>query len=392
MKNKSFLSYIACVVVLYFVLLTQHMSVTAAAYDGFEAATDLSFNGDIEGPSVKFTTHSKGYYKILIACTTDSVKDKTVGITSEINYNANLTVNSLCLVAGMNYDYLGDYKLYVIGSPKSIPDSYQNIDDFKNDTACFVSELLITVKNRMPEPKNVVVPVSEKGITGNARVTWENDGFWHVVRATSMKTAKIVKTNHFDVPYMAGPCDVEITTMSNNLSLYANSNKIVRRIEFKNDNTNKENSYQSNATKVDSKKSIILPMATTVDGITYYVDKNGNAKVTHIADIKKVQIDHVTIEGKYFPVTSIAINAARGNKGLQRVVIGPRVKRIEKKAFYGCKKIKAVVINVDKTIFIGKNAFRKLGKNSMIYINGVKGKSKKKAVKMLIKQTNATVK
>jgi len=51
-----------------------------------------------------------------------------------------------------------------------------------------------------------------------------------------------------------------------------------------------------------------------------------------------------------------------------------------------------VKITANKSLKVGKNAFKKLHKNAKITVKGVKGKSKQKLIKKLKKQTNAVVK
>ena len=68
---------------------------------------------------------------------------------------------------------------------------------------------------------------------------------------------------------------------------------------------------------------------------------------------KKIVIpDQVTINGYTFQVTSIAGNAFKNNKNITTVIIGKNIKRIGKKAFYGCKSLRNITI---KTKLLKKN-------------------------------------
>ncbi|WP_408072306.1 leucine-rich repeat protein [Butyrivibrio sp. JL13D10] len=157
-------------------------------------------------------------------------------------------------------------------------------------------------------------------------------------------------------------------------------------------NSNGEGKPGKGDSKSKTVDSAALPMTVDVDGITYNIGIDGNATVTKIGPVKKAIINEVTVSGATYPVTAIADSAAKGNKKLQNLTISSNVKTIGKKAFYGCKKLKKVTIKANKSLTVGKKAFRKLPKGVTIYVKGVKGQAKKKLVRNIKKQTNATVK
>ncbi len=75
--------------------------------------------------------------------------------------------------------------------------------------------------------------------------------------------------------------------------------------------------------------------------------------------VKSVKIPKtVKIKGYTYKVTSIAANAFKGCKKLQKVTIGKNVKSIGKKAFSGCTKLSKVTIGTNVTT-IGLSAFEK---------------------------------
>ncbi len=156
-----------------------------------------------------------------------------------------------------------------------------------------------------------------------------------------------------------------------------------------------ENNETAPSAKVDNPptgEKSILPMTVTVNGITYYIDTNGIATVTKIDKVKKASINDVTVNGTTYPVNSINANACKENKKISSVTIGKNVAKVDKKAFYKCKKLKKVKITANKSFKVGKNAFKKLHKDAKITVKGVKGKSKQKLIKKLRKQTDAIVK
>ena len=97
---------------------------------------------------------------------------------------------------------------------------------------------------------------------------------------------------------------------------------------------------------------------------------------------KKVTIPaSVTIEGVTYKVTSVAAGALKNYKNLTKVTIGKNVTKIGKNAFYGCKKLKTIVIKSKKLKSVEKNALKGIKKNATIDVPNSKKKAKKKLLK-----------
>lgn len=79
--------------------------------------------------------------------------------------------------------------------------------------------------------------------------------------------------------------------------------------------------------------------------------KKNASKITVPAKVK--------LRGQNYKVTSIAKNALKNSKKLSYVIIGKNVKKIGKKAFYGCKKLRYIYVKSKKLVAkdIGKQAF-----------------------------------
>ncbi|WP_026498632.1 BspA family leucine-rich repeat surface protein [Butyrivibrio sp. WCD2001] len=153
-----------------------------------------------------------------------------------------------------------------------------------------------------------------------------------------------------------------------------------------------EESPGSEENKVPTVETATSGKEFSVGNNTYILNADGSATVTKIGASGKVSINTVEAFGKTYPVTTIAENAAKGNKKIKSLTIGSNVTTIGKDAFKGCKKLKSITIRANKKLVIGKGAFKKLPKNATIKIKGLKGNAKKKLVKAVAKQTNATVK
>lgn len=154
-------------------------------------------------------------------------------------------------------------------------------------------------------------------------------------------------------------------------------------------NVTKNESVESRS---DSQDKSVLPMTVTIDGITYTIGTDAKATVIKIDKIKKASLEKVTVQGVTYPVTNIAKNACKNNKKIKTMSIGKDVTSIGKNAFKGCKKLKKVTIYANSSLKLGKGSFKKIDKNATIKVKGIKGKAKKKLIKKLQKQTNATVK
>ena len=99
----------------------------------------------------------------------------------------------------------------------------------------------------------------------------------------------------------------------------------------------------------------------------------------------------VTINGETVSVTSIAANAFKGMKKLEKVTIGTNVSRIGKNAFSGDSKLKSIQIKSKKLTSVGKRALKNISAKAVIkvpkskkkaYTSLLKGKGQKKSVKI----------
>jgi hypothetical protein len=91
----------------------------------------------------------------------------------------------------------------------------------------------------------------------------------------------------------------------------------------------------------------------------------------------------IAIDGIEYKVVSIADNAFAGNKALVKVTIGKNVASIGKKAFYGCKKLKTVVIKTKllTTKNVGAKAFGKINGKAVVKVPKASAKGYKKLLK-----------
>lgn len=104
--------------------------------------------------------------------------------------------------------------------------------------------------------------------------------------------------------------------------------------------------------------------------------------------VKKVIIPaSVKISGSKYKVTSIAKNALKGNKKLEKLSIGTNVKQIGKNAFNGCSNLKNIVIKSKKLTAkkTGSKAFKGINSKATIKVP----KSRLEQYKKLVKSKGA---
>ena len=122
---------------------------------------------------------------------------------------------------------------------------------------------------------------------------------------------------------------------------------------------------------------------------TYQVTSAEKKEVTYMGAVNK-KTKNVTIpatikiDGVTYKVTKIAEKAFKGNKKVQKIVIGKNVKQIGADAFRNCKNLKKIVIRTtklnDKNVH--KKAFRGVTKKTVITVPS----KKRKAYKTLLRK------
>ncbi len=151
----------------------------------------------------------------------------------------------------------------------------------------------------------------------------------------------------------------------------------------------KENESNSSQDKPTS-KPVSKPVGTVFkySGANYKVTK-ASAKsptVEYVAllsnKVKKASVPTtIKVSGVTYKVTSIAKNAFKNKKKLTTVTIGKNVTKIGAKAFYGCKKLKKIVIKSTKLKSVGKQAIKGINKRATIDVPNSKKKKYKKLFK-----------
>jgi len=126
----------------------------------------------------------------------------------------------------------------------------------------------------------------------------------------------------------------------------------------------------------------------TIKNIKYMVTSDDDTKAARFMGVKKknksVTIPSaIKIQGDYYKVKSIANGACKGNKKLQKLVIGNNVRKIGKNAFKNCRNLKNIKI---KTKYLNqgkvkKDAFKGINKNAAVQVPEGKVKSYKKLIK-----------
>ncbi|MCR5342305.1 MAG: leucine-rich repeat domain-containing protein [Butyrivibrio sp.] len=383
MKKVLQKSAMTVALVLSILVTSGSSSIVAKAAEGFQVATSIGFKGEFEYASFRYTTGSQGYYKLHASCT-ENGKTRALGTTENMTYKANTSYSRTDNTITYNYDYLGKYTLYVIGSEKKINDSYKTVAAFEKDSSCHIASASVDVKSRMPAPKNVQVKTIMKNDRKYYRVSWDKDGYCHGVEASTLpKNIYLPAAASVDIIAPDGTCTIKVKTITDDHSVHANS--VATTLTAVN------NDKKTETVEVEKKVTETkLPETITVNGITYKLGADNTASVTAITGIKSATIDQITLDGVTYRVTSIAPSACEGNRKIKTLSIASSVENIDAKAFYNCKKLKDIKIKANKSLTIGDSAFKKINKKATIKVSGVKGKAKKALLKEIKKQSSGS--
>ena len=126
----------------------------------------------------------------------------------------------------------------------------------------------------------------------------------------------------------------------------------------------------------DAKATYVVTSAKASDLTVAYASSKTNSSSVVISD-------EVKINGKKYKVTEIKANAFKNNKNIKKITIGKNIKKIGKNAFYGCKKLKKIIIKTTKLTkkSVGENAFAKINKKAKVKVPKKKLKTYKKVLK-----------
>lgn len=119
----------------------------------------------------------------------------------------------------------------------------------------------------------------------------------------------------------------------------------------------------------------VYTVITTGDSATVeYTEYEGTAK-------KVVIPNEIAQDGKVYTVKSIGDKVFYKNKSMTAVSIGKNITKIGSKAFYGCTKLKQIVVYSKKITKIGSGAYKKVPKNVKVLLPKTKYSSYKKLFK-----------
>ncbi len=170
----------------------------------------------------------------------------------------------------------------------------------------------------------------------------------------------------------------------------ASSNRYESKSQEQSALVNSENSTSSEEQALA--KSLLSGKKIEYKGMNLILQKDGG--LCYLGPVNKSKSssltvpDSVEMNGKTYQITSIGDGAFSQLKNLKKMVIGKNVKTIGKKAFYGCKSLKTIIIKTKKLKKVGKNAFKKIYKKVKITLPKKKYKKYKKLlVKAEVKKT-----
>ncbi len=156
--------------------------------------------------------------------------------------------------------------------------------------------------------------------------------------------------------------------------------------EDKKDTPSQEKPKIEHKKGMKAKSSNAIYVITSVKSKTATFYKMTNKKKTSYTVPNVVKIDGIT-----YKVTKISAKAFKSKSKLKKVTIGKNITSIGKQTFYGCKKLKTIIIKTTKLKSVGKQAFKGIHKKATIkvpkkqykkYKKLLKGKGQKNTVKI----------
>lgn len=125
----------------------------------------------------------------------------------------------------------------------------------------------------------------------------------------------------------------------------------------------------------------------TTENAVYTVTAIGDKNTVEYSECfvespKKIVVpDTVTIDGTEYDVTAVGNKAFARQKTMTAVALGKNVTSIGKKAFYGCSKLKQVVVNSTMLETVKADSFRKMNKSVKVLVPKAKAAAYKKLFK-----------
>ena len=155
----------------------------------------------------------------------------------------------------------------------------------------------------------------------------------------------------------------------------------------------KDSDKNNSSTNTTQKKTLTkgTSLSDQKTGAVYEITMEGKEVSYKKQSTKKKKIvipDQVTINGYTYKVTTIADNAFKNNKNITTVIIGKNIKRIGKKAFYGCKSLRNITIKTKllKKNTVGSKAFTKAGSKNYKKLKVKVPKKKLKLYKKILRK------
>lgn len=132
----------------------------------------------------------------------------------------------------------------------------------------------------------------------------------------------------------------------------------------------------------EEQKPLRIGSTVKQKGMIYKITSKTAVQLKRVTTSKKNLVipNTITAAGKKYSVTSIADNACSGSK-IAKVTISKNIRKIGKKAFANCKKLKAVIIRSARITSIGKQAFSNTSQKIRVTLNRKAAEKYKKMLK-----------
>lgn len=260
----------------------------------------------------------------------------------------------------------------VVGTTKSKEDTILNIPDtvYFGDEAINIVKIEDEIFKDYTNLKEVYLGKNIKSIGKNAF-------------KGCTKLEKVVTSNKsiaIDSTSFSGCSNIKSSGID---GLVNNNNKNDKNNKNDNKNNNKESNSKLSVGKtftVNSMKYKITKLASNNNEVTLIgTSKNKSDKTFTKLNIGKT----VKYNGNTFKITSVGKKAFKGYTNIKTITVGKNITKIEAQAFYGCKKVKTIIIKSNKLTTVNKKAITNINKKTIIKVPS----SKVKAYKRLFKSS-----
>lgn len=391
-------------------IYTKDGTLVASLQDGVES----DFTNEYGRFTVVYQPYSGEYAKVICQSTDEELVIKATAISDGlVDWQMSTNEDGKCVAYG--FDKVQVAKGDVIETTSNISEkSTYSIKKNGEQEAIYKFVLqktdhYVAVENLIVKSNSMIMDIGDSEVIGvsvlptnatNKDVIWSSSDEEVVTIKNGVITAKkvgeaIICVNSMESANIQEEISVTVQNISNDVvstpTSTPSSTVEPTAKPFTDDST--QVSSKSDSQKETEDISIKVGNIVTQKKMKYKITKiesNGSREVSLIGTKKRkndkkfrsLKVENsIKIGSKVFKVTSIGSRAFTGYKYLKKITIGKNVIKIEKKAFFNCKRVKKILICSTKLNFVGGKTISRINKRADIKVPKKKLKKYKKLFK-----------